>query len=86
MASDVLDDARALLTSANVSEATITRIVGELRHRWGGQQVYIRGIDRAAQNATIRRALAAGADAHQAAKAAGVSASTVRRRRAQWLG
>jgi len=86
VASDVLDDCRDLLTGANVPEGTVSRIVGELRHRWGGSQCYIRATDRAERDATIRRALESGADAHQAARAAGVSPSTVRRRRAQWLG
>ena len=81
---DVVDDLRRLALTLGVEPATARTLADELRKRWAGQ-VYIRSRDDQAIDERISKALADGSDLQAVARLAGVSVSTVKRRRSRWL-
>jgi Mor family transcriptional regulator len=85
MALDVIDEVANELASAGVERALILEIVRSIRQQWGGQQVYVRAIDRAQRDAAIRDALHAGSQITEIAEQVGCHPSTVRRRKSRWL-
>ena len=82
---DPIDYARELLTGERVDPAIITRICRAARLRFGGTETYIRQRSPLETDRAIRAALEAGLPTDRAARLAGVSSSTIRRRRARWL-
>ena len=85
MHSDILDHARDELLTRGADPETVTAALAVVRQHWGGAECYILAIDRAARDEAARKALQAGASIEEAAKAAGCSPSTVRRRASRWL-
>lgn len=85
MTSDVLDHAQRELTERGLDPATVSHALREVRRHWGGAECYILAIDRGERDRKAREALAQGASIVEAARAAGCSVSTVRRRRSNWL-
>jgi transposase-like protein len=85
MALDIIDDVADGLASAGVDRALIMEVVRSIRQQWGGQQVYVRAIDRAQRDETIQAGLQAGVPVESIAEQAGCHPSTVRRRRSRWL-
>ena len=83
---DPIDVVRELLTAEHVDAAIISRVCRAARLRYGGCESYVRKRSPAETDAAIRRALERGLPTDRAAAAAGVSTSTIRRRRARWLG
>lgn len=81
---DVIDDATNALVAAGLDRAIVRRVLVEIRHRWGGSQVYIRATDRS-RDEIIRQGLEAGERPEAIARKAGVSARTVRRRASSWF-
>ena len=84
MPEDPLDLTRALLLQHGVEPETARIVVSEVRRVFGGSQVYILGIDRASRDEAARAALERGASIQEAARVAGCSTSTIRRRRSDW--
>lgn len=85
MAVDPIEDFARELKTSGVDVAIVRRVSAVVRARWGGAEVYIAAIDRATRDETAREALQAGASVAEAAKVAGCSPSTVRRRASRWL-
>jgi hypothetical protein len=81
---DILDDARTELTARGLPADAVCEALRAVRARWGGADCYILSIDRAARDQAAREALARGASIQEAAKQAGCSVSTVRRRASTW--
>jgi hypothetical protein len=82
---DILTDTRETLLRLGADEARVLAAVAEIRHRWGSQSVYVQAIDRQERDRTAREALARGASLDEAARAAGCSTATIRRRVSKWL-
>jgi DNA invertase Pin-like site-specific DNA recombinase len=82
--SDILSDLRERLLAAGLDRHIVQRVVLEARQFWGGQQVYVQAVDRENRDAVIRAALEKGLSTEEAARRAGVSARTVRRRQSSW--
>lgn len=85
MEPDPLDHVRDLLMTFRVEPSAIRTAIAETRKRYGGEQVYLRRIDREARDQVIQTALQSGTSPEGAAKVAGCSPATVRRRRSSWL-
>lgn len=81
---DLLGECAALLKQMGVAERIVAHVMGEMRRRYGGDEVYIPQIDRAERNQKIRAALDAGQPVKVAAKQAGCHPSTARRVRDEW--
>jgi DNA-binding NarL/FixJ family response regulator len=81
---DVLADVSDALIAEGVDVAIVRRVLVQVRTRWAGERVYIRqsGPEREAE---IRMRIQAGEHLDHIARKAGVSPSTVRRRRSSWL-
>lgn len=82
--SDILSDLRERLLAAGLDSAIVQRVILEARQFWGGETIYIPAVDRENRDAVIRAALEKGLSVDEAAKRAGVSARTVRRRQSSW--
>ena len=85
MTDDVLDHARRTLIERGLDPTTISQALREVRLHWGGTTCYILAIDRDERDRAACEALAQGASLAEAARAAGCSVSTIRRRRSNWL-
>lgn len=85
MAVDAISEMAEALIQSGVEVSVVRRVSREIRIRWGGSQVYIHAVDRAARDETAREALARGASIQEAARAAECSPSTIRRRRSEWF-
>ncbi|AHF05412.1 hypothetical protein MARPU_05685 [Marichromatium purpuratum 984] len=85
MSRDVLHETADELIAAGADPTLVRGVIARIRQRVGGAEVYVCAIDRVARDDAIRRELAAGRDIHEAARRIGVSPSTIRRRRSQWL-
>jgi hypothetical protein len=81
---DILHDTATELLARGLDRETVQRALSEIRRRYGGSETYVMGIDRAARDQAARAALARGASIQEAARAAGCSPSTIRRRRSDW--
>ncbi len=81
---DPLSMTKTLLLRHGVAPETARLVVSEVRRVFGGSQVYILAIDRSDRDEAAREALARGATLQEAARAAGCSPSTIRRRRSDW--
>ena len=81
-----IDYARELLAAEHVDAAIISRVCRAARLRFGGCESYVRKRSPAETDRAIRAALERGLPTERAARLAGVSSSTIRRRRARWLG
>lgn len=84
MEPDILSDLRERLQAASLDPAVVQRVILEARQVWGGEQVYVQAVDRESRDAVIRAALEKGLSPEEAAKRAGVSTRTVRRRQSSW--
>jgi hypothetical protein len=84
MPEDPLDLTKTLLLQHGVEPETARLVVSEVRRVFGGSTAYILSIDRSDRDAAARAALARGASIQEAARAAGCSPSTIRRRRSGW--
>jgi hypothetical protein len=84
MPEDPLDLTKTLLLQHGVEPETARIVVSEVRRVFGGSAAYIMSIDRASRDEAARAALERGASIREAAKAAGCSPSTVRRRASSW--
>lgn len=82
---DPLSDALEVLLRLGLDETICRQAIAMVRRRWGGEQCYIRAIDRTARDTTIRNALADGLPTSEVAERAAVSVATVRRRRSDWF-
>ncbi len=85
MTEDPLTDALTTLVRLGLDEPLCRRALTEVRRRWGGGQVYLCALDRPARDAAIRQALDEGLTVKQVAAKTKTSASTVKRRRSEWL-
>lgn len=83
--SDVLIELKEELLREGIDLAAVTRALSRIRHRWGGQRVYILQIDRAARNEKIKQELKNGVPERIIAKRIGISVSTVRRKKSEWF-
>lgn len=81
---DILSDLRERLQAAGLDPSIVQRVILEARQVWGGEQVYVQAVDRESRDVVIRAALEKGLSVDEAAKRAGVSARTVRRRASSW--
>lgn len=81
---DILADAQRELIQAGADPDAVQRALQAVRGRWGGSQVYIHAVDRESRDEAARAALQRGATIQEAAKVAGCSPSTIRRRRSDW--
>lgn len=75
---DILDALKNRLSGLVPLEVLIPAL-NEVRREWAGETVYVLRIDREMRDARILRMLREGSSMRQAAIAAGVSPSTVRR-------
>ena len=82
--SDLLTECAAILKQMGVADSIIARVVGEMRQRFGGCEIYIPQIDRAGRNQKIIAALESGQPIKAVAKQAGCHQSTARRVRNEW--
>lgn len=82
---DPIDACRELLQSSGVDVRVIAHVCRTLRVRYGGSETYIRRRDRPAIDSVIRSGLERGEAPEAIARRAGVSTSTIRRRRRSWL-
>ncbi|MBB1074478.1 hypothetical protein HUU62_08650 [Rhodoferax sp. 4810] len=82
---DVLIDVKQELLREGLDLAAVTRALSRIRHRWGGQRVYVLQIDRAARNEKIKQELKNGVPERIIAKRIGISVSTVRRKKSEWF-
>lgn len=82
---DPLADCLAILIAHGLDRDLCTRLVGQVRRRWGGGTAYIRAVDREAREGIIRDGLKAGEPVREIARRAEVHPATVRRRRSGWL-
>ncbi|NCA72308.1 MAG: hypothetical protein EOM91_19995 [Sphingobacteriia bacterium] len=82
---DILSDVRETMLRLGADEAPVVQAVRELRLRWGSQEIYVQSIDREQRDRTAREALARGASLDEAARLAGCSTTTIRRRSSKWL-
>ena len=73
------------LTRRGVAPGIIREVADLVRKAYGGGAVYIRAVDREARNQRVEELLELGASPRAIARATGLSASTIRRRRSQWL-
>ncbi|NCA72718.1 MAG: hypothetical protein EOM91_22205, partial [Sphingobacteriia bacterium] len=85
VAVDPIEDMALELLTHGADAVLVRRVAGVVRARWGGAEIYIAAIDRASRDEAARAALDRGASILEAAKEAGCSPSTVRRRRSRWL-
>lgn len=81
---DFLGECAALLESMGVERHIVVRMVGEMRRRYGGCEIYVQQIDRANRNEKIRAAIESGQPIKVAAQKAGCHPSTARRIRDEW--
>lgn len=82
---DVLHDAAELLKNAGIDRVIVTRVIKELRRRWGGASEYIQRHDRQARDEAIKAALNQGQPVNEVAKTVECSPRTIRRKRSEWL-
>ena len=82
---DILSAAEGLLRRYAIEPHIVRSVIGELRREWGGGSTYVQSIDRQARNQRVEELLELGASPRAIARATGLSASTIRRRRSQWL-
>lgn len=75
---DILDAVKNRLSGLVPLEVLIPAL-NEVRREWAGETVYVLRIDRGARDARIMKMLREGYSLRQAAIAAGVAPSTVRR-------
>jgi DNA-binding NarL/FixJ family response regulator len=69
----------------DIDPAIVRRLVTDARKLFGGSQIYIPVLDRESRDREIKRLLELGASPAAIAKHVKTSASTVRRRRSDWL-
>ena len=75
---DILDAVKNRLMGI-VPVEVLTPALNDVRREWAGETVYILQTDRAARDAAVLKLLSKGCSMRQAAMAAGVAPSTVRR-------
>ena len=80
---DPLDDALQSLLAAGLDADTCRRVLRVVRKRWVGQ-CYVRSRDPGIDE-VIRAGIEAGETSERVARRAGVSISTIKRRRSKWL-
>ena len=85
MAPDVVSYIEAELRKRGIEPSVCRSIVAAARAEFGGGQHYIRAIDRDARDARAAELTRLGASARTVAKAVGLSASSVRRKRSNWI-
>ena len=85
MEQDPIEHMHRLLIRLGADPQAVRTASNETRKAFGGEQVYLRRIDRDARDQDIKQALQAGHKPEVAAKLAGCSPATVRRRRSRWL-
>ncbi len=81
---DLLTDAGQILSREGVAESIIERVINELRHRYGGDRVFIPKWDRLRRNQAIRADLQAGLTVPVIAQRRACSPTTVRRISQEW--
>lgn len=82
---DILTDAADELLARGLAREPVMSALREIRRRYGGAETYVCGIDRASRDEAAREALARGASLDEAARLAGCSTTTIRRRSSKWL-
>ena len=85
MAPDVVAVMVEELRRRGVEHETTRQVADVIRAQSGGAAVYIRAIDREGRDARAAELVKLGASARTVAKAVGLSASSVRRKRSAWL-
>ena len=73
------------LTARGVAPGIVAEVSAIIRREYGGGQAYIRRWDREGRDARAEELTRLGASARTVAKAVGLSASSVRRKRSAWL-
>jgi DNA-binding NarL/FixJ family response regulator len=76
---DLLTDLRGLLGQHGIADTIISRIVRELRQRYGGDRVFIQKLDRPARNQAIHDDLQQGLPITRIAQRQRCNPATVRR-------
>lgn len=85
MPEDILNDTASELLARGLPADAVQRALSEIRRRYGGSEVYVLAIDRQSRDEAAKAALQRGASIQEAARVAGCSVSTVRRRASRWL-
>ena len=73
------------LTARGVAPGIVAEVSAIIRREYGGGQAYIRRWDREGRDQRIEELLDRGASTRAIAKATGMHASSIRRKRSAWL-
>lgn len=85
MAPDVVSFIEAEMRKRGIEPSVCRAVSAAARSEYGGGSHYVRSVDREARDAKAAELVKLGASARTVAKAVGLSASSVRRKRSAWL-
>jgi DNA invertase Pin-like site-specific DNA recombinase len=85
MAPDVVSFIEAEMRKRGIEPSVCRAVSAAARAEYGGGQTYVRRVDHEGRNQRIEELLDRGASPRAIAKVTGLSASTIRRKRSNWL-